>query len=167
MKISAKGLEFIENWEGCKLEVYPDQAKKPTIGVGHLLTPSEKKTGFIQIGSRSLPYRHGISKEDAMALLDQDTDRFESLVDNEFPRRLFQHEFDALTAFCFNIGAGSFKGSTCVRRLKAFDTEGAMEAWKWFDKVTVDGKKVTSDGLVKRRAAEIALYRDADYSGKP
>jgi GH24 family phage-related lysozyme (muramidase) len=42
-----------------------------------------------------------------------------------------------------------------------------MEAWAWFDKVTRKGVKHVSEGLRKRRKAEIALFEKADYTGRP
>lgn len=168
MKISRDGLEFLKAWEGCKLRVYKDQAGLPTIGVGHLLTTQEKRTGLIMLDDDPIEYDDGITLEQALALLDQDLDEYEGAVARLFVHRtLAQYEFDALTAFCFNIGVNGFAGSTCVKRLKAGNVDGGLEAWSWWIRITVKGKPVVSNGLVKRRNAEIALYRDGDYSGRP
>jgi hypothetical protein len=50
MKTSESGLEFIKDEEGVMLHPYRDPANLLTIGVGHLLTTSEKQSGHIIIG---------------------------------------------------------------------------------------------------------------------
>lgn len=44
-----------------------------------------------------------------------------------------QHTYDALVSFCYNIGPAGFRGSTCLKRIKAGDLQGAKAAmllWK-------------------------------------
>lgn len=72
---------------------------------------------------------------------------------------LNQNQFDALVSFGYNVGAKNFEDSTLIKRLNngAYD-EAASEFKRW-NKITVDGKKVVSRGLIKRRAREEALFR--------
>src|SRR5690606_8536313 len=69
-----------------------------------------------------------------------------------------QNQFDAMVSLSFNIGAGGFKNSSVVRRLKAGDVDGAADAFLLWNKGTVNGKKVAINGLTNRRKAERALF---------
>jgi lysozyme len=61
----------------------------------------------------------------------------------------------ALISFAHNCGAGALQGSTLLRKLNAGDMDGAAaEFGKW-----VRGGGQVLPGLVKRRAAEAALFR--------
>lgn len=162
MKLSDKALSFLEAWEGIELEVYQDQGGKPTIGIGHLLTPQELASGIIEIGHQSVLWSEGLTAIEARALKAKDAARFEKAV-NSLNFELKQHEFDALVILAFNIGVKAFAGSSVVSRLIYVSREFAIEAWPWWNKV---GGKV-STGLVKRREAEIAMFSDADYSKRP
>jgi GH24 family phage-related lysozyme (muramidase) len=65
-----------------------------------------------------------------------------------------QNQFDALVSFAYNLGVGNLRQSTLLEKHKAGDFAGAAaEFGKW---VKAAGK--TLPGLVKRRAAEAALY---------
>jgi GH24 family phage-related lysozyme (muramidase) len=66
-----------------------------------------------------------------------------------------QGQFDALTDFVFNVGAGALRSSTLLKKHLAGDYAGAeSEFGRW---VYASGRKLP--GLVKRRAAEAVLYR--------
>lgn len=66
-----------------------------------------------------------------------------------------QHQFDALVSFHYNTGA--IRRATLIRRHVAGDYAGAKNEFaKW---VYNDGRKMA--GLVRRRAAEAALYGGA------
>lgn len=65
-----------------------------------------------------------------------------------------QNQFDAMIDFAYNLGIESLASSTLLRLHKAGDYQGAAaEFGKW---THADGKVLP--GLVKRRAAEAALY---------
>jgi GH24 family phage-related lysozyme (muramidase) len=65
-----------------------------------------------------------------------------------------QAQFDALVSFAYNVGVGNLLSSTLLKKHKAGDFAGAaLEFAKW-NKAA--GKVLP--GLVKRRAAEAALY---------
>lgn len=65
------------------------------------------------------------------------------------------HEFQALVSLSYNIGLANLASSTLLKKHRAGDKKGAAaEFAKW---VYAAGKKMP--GLVKRRAAEAALYR--------
>jgi lysozyme len=75
---------------------------------------------------------------------------------------LTQHQFDALACFAFNLGTDQFGRSGVLKRLN----EGspilaacAMELWR---KAEVGGERIVVDALVRRRAAEKALFLTPD-----
>lgn len=40
--------QLLRDREGCRYDVYLDQLKKPTVGIGHLVTPGDK----LKVGDR-------------------------------------------------------------------------------------------------------------------
>jgi len=94
-----------------------------------------------------------ITEAQATALLAQDVVRFEKGV-NGLGVALTQNQFDALVSFAFNVGEKALRDSTLAKKLKAGDIKGAAAqfgAW-------VKGGGKTLPGLVRRRAAEAALF---------
>lgn len=69
--------------------------------------------------------------------------------------RTSQHQFDALVSFAYNIGIARLRTSTLLQRHKAGDFAGAAGQ---FARWRSAGGRVLQ-GLIKRRAAEAALYR--------
>ena len=67
---------------------------------------------------------------------------------------LNKNEFDALVSLAFYIGAGAFKGSTLLTKLKTGDRTGAADQFLVWNKITLNGKKQVLRGLRTRRKAE-------------
>lgn len=63
-------------------------------------------------------------------------------------------KFNAIVDFAYNLGVGRLQTSTLRRKLNAHDWEGAREQLSLW----VRGGGKVLPGLVKRRAAEIALF---------
>jgi len=157
MEMSDHGRELLSQWEGFKLQVYKDAAGLPTIGVGHLLTGSEKSSGSIVINGESVDYSGGISKEQVLDLLAQDLGRFVSAVNENVTVSLEQNQFDALVSFSFNVGVGAFTSSTLLKILNGGSYDQVPgELMKW---VKAGGQTV--QGLVARRQHEIDLWNGA------
>lgn len=161
-KVTKKGLEFIKSWEGCSEVVYIDSGGEPTIGVGHLLTKSERRSGKIHIGGKGVIYRKGLTRNEIMLLLAKDLSVAKNTV-NKLQKainyRFKPYELDALTSFVFNIGSGAFDNSTMRRLFIRHDIIiGAQEFTRWcYD----NGKKV--QGLLNRRRAEQHLFLTGEY----
>ena len=71
---------------------------------------------------------------------------------------LTQNQFDALVSFVFNIGLEAFRHSAVLRRVNQgalLQAACAMEMWR---KADFDGERIVVDALVRRRAAEKALF---------
>jgi hypothetical protein len=54
---------YLAFFQELKDAVIRDDRKPPTIGIGHLLTRSERTSGKISIGGRALDYRNGITEQ--------------------------------------------------------------------------------------------------------
>jgi lysozyme len=143
MKISMAGLELISRFEGLRLTTYRDPVGILTIGFGH--------TGpDVHLGRT-------ISRARAFELLREDTSGAATQVGRLVTRPLNQPQFDALVSLVFNAGTAPLHG-TLGRRLNAGDFAGAhAEFGKWV-KGRVHGRLVTFEGLVRRRAAEAAMF---------
>lgn len=140
MKASQTGINLIKAFEGLRLKAYDDGVGVWTIGYGH--TGPDVQPGMV------------ITEEEAEALLRQDLDRFERAVSNALAVETKQAQFDAFVSLAFNIGSYAFQTSTALKRHNAGDLAGAAEAITWWNKAA--GR--VWPGLVRRRAAEAALY---------
>lgn len=144
--------------ESVELMPYLDQAEKLTLGVGHLLTQTELASGQIYLDGKFTDWKNGLTREQVMALLAQDLRATETVVNAHVRVPLEQYQFDALCAFCFNVGAGAFVNSTLLKRLNEGRYEAVPEQMRKWVYVTKGGQKVVSKGLKNRRDAEIKLW---------
>ena len=138
-EINADGLKIIKDAEGLRLKAYVCPAGVLTIGYGS--TGKHVKPGMV------------ITELEAEQLLMKDLDRFEQGVASFCPVAT-SNQFSALVSLSFNVGLESLRTST-LRRLHNEGKYG--EAAEQFGKWVRGGGKVLP-GLVKRRAAERALY---------
>lgn len=158
MFLGEAGIEHLKKFEGERSRAYKCQAGHLTIGVGHKLTNLELKTGLITIQGETFGWKKGLTSYQISALLDQDADHAEKVVNQNVKPDLTQNQFDALVSFVFNVGAVAFMKSTLLKKInaKAFhEVPKQLKLWKY---VTVNGKKVVSTGLARRRDAEAALW---------
>lgn len=124
--------------EGCRLDAYLCPAGIPTIGYGH--------TGEVKLGDK-------ITLHQAEVILEHDLLRFESAVSTAAPKAN-ANQFSALVSFTFNVGVKAMQGSTLLR---LFNQGAPNAAAAEFSKWTHAAGQVLP-GLVKRRAAEAALF---------
>ena len=143
MRPSAAAYELIKEYEGLRLHAYQDSAGVWTIGWGH--------TGDVRRGQ-------SITVHQAEALLALDVGIAAAAVNRHVEAPLGQNMFDALVSFTFNLGERRLAESTLLKKLNLRDyAAAAAEFGKWV-KATIKGKKVTLPGLVRRRAAERAMF---------
>ena len=143
MKTSQRGLDFIAEHEGCELTAYPDPGSggEPwTIGVGH--------TGGVSPGDTC-------TTAQALHWLAEDVAEAEAAIARLVKVELTQDQFDALTSFIFNLGAGNFAGSTLLKMVNAGNFDGATGQFVRWDRAA--GRVMA--GLTKRRLAEAALFQ--------
>ncbi|MEO7421348.1 MAG: lysozyme [Ornithinibacter sp.] len=152
MKASAVAVDVIVKFEGLKLDAYLDPAGKPTIGYGTTVYPEGHS---VKIGD-------GISTNEAHEYLAFDVDKFSAGVSRQVTGlNLNQNQFDALVSFSYNVGLRALGGSTLLKKLKAGDKAGAAAQFPRWNKAVAGGVKKVLPGLVKRRAAEQALFLKA------
>jgi lysozyme len=157
LTLSHRGEDFIVEFEGFSSKLYNDQAGHCTIGVGHLvhLGNCRKTEGGLE---------KGITRAKAVALMRRDAASFIDSVASNVKVPLTQEQFDALVSFAFNVGAGNFETSTLLEKLNAGHPEQVPAQLKRWNKVTVNGQKVASKGLTRRRGREARLFSDAVYT---
>ena len=154
MNVGNKGKLLFQQWEGLMTHVYIDSGGEPTIGIGHLLTQSERKSGKIIINGETYKHRDGLTEEQCWALLDQDLDDSEAAVNDAVTVELNQNQFDALVSFAFNVGKGAFLGSTLLKVLnKGQYDDVPAQLIRW----NKDNGHVVR-GLTNRREKEIDLW---------
>lgn len=144
MRTGPQGIELIRHFEGCRLDAYLCPAGVWTIGYGHTANVKEGDS---------------IDQEAAEAFLIEDLENFEQAVTRMVEVPLTQQQFDALVSWTFNLGAGNLAESTLLRKLNNYqyvDVPEQMMRW-----VRAGGQVL--DGLVRRRAAEAALFQNKDW----
>ena len=99
-----------------------------------------------------------VSEEDAEALLLYDLIGIAHAVNELTLAPLNRNQFDALSAFVFNIGVESFRGSVVLRRLNEGATLQAAACMEMWRKADFQGERIVVDALVRRRAAEKLLF---------
>jgi lysozyme len=126
-----------------RLTAYLCPAGVPTIGWGH--------TRGVKLGDTC-------SVQQADIWLSEDLEDAAAVVASLVKAPLSQGQFDALTDFVFNLGAARFKSSTLLQLLNAGRVFAAADQFKLWVHAKVKGEDVILPGLVKRRAAEQALF---------
>lgn len=148
MKISQACLDLIKEFEGFSTKAYICPAGKPTISYG-LTRYADGRA--VRIGDKLSTAQ---AKNEFMKVLQH----YINAVNSKVQVVLTQHQFDALVSFCFNVGVGSFSGSTLLRKLNKGDYKGAARELLRWNKATVKGKSVILPGLTRRRQAEKKLF---------
>jgi lysozyme len=140
LSLSASALIGIAVHEGYRGEAYvPVPGDRLTLGFGN--------AQGVKMGDTTDPVR-------ALIKLGSQVSQFEKELKaciGDVP--MYQHEWDAVISWAFNIGSGAACKSTLVRKLKAEDYAGAcaeLDRWVYFQ-----GRVLP--GLIKRRAEERAL----------
>ena len=146
MKTSKLGLEIIKKHEGFRSKPYLCPAGVPTIGYGNTFYPD---------GAKVTMQDKPLSKDMADLLLALVVKEFETGVSKLVKSNINQNQFDALVSFTYNLGLGSLKKSTLLKKVNAnpCDITISNEFAKW-DKA--GGKRL--NGLTKRRHDEATLY---------
>jgi lysozyme len=154
MQVGQHGKNLFKEWEGLVLHEYLDSGGAPTIGIGHLLTRSERTSGKIIIRGQAFAYRHGLTEQQCWDLLEQDLDSVEEAVNEAVTVPLNQHQFDTLVSFAFNVGNGAFRRSTLLKLLNQGQYHQVPAQLRRWNK---DNGRVVQ-GLANRREKEITLW---------
>lgn len=145
MRFTDQAKALLEQLEGCRLTAYQDQAGIWTIGYGH--TGADVRPGLTWTPSQ------------ADAALAEDLQRFVLGVQAMVTEPLNDNQFSALVIFAYNVGLMALRGSTALRLVRMGQLAGVPDALKLWNKIhDRSGVPVVDAGLVKRRAAECALW---------
>lgn len=134
-KISAKGLQLLKQFEGCRLTAYWD-VNGYSIGYGH--------------HAKDITKGMTIDQKAADEFLKKDVAKFEKAV-NALKYDFNQNQFDALVDFAYNCGAGN------LLKLTANNTRSIQQiSYKIPAYCKAGGVRLM--GLVRRRNAEQDLF---------
>ena len=142
-KVSRAGMELIKSFEGYRRSAAQLADGRWTIGYGHTKTARQ--------GAE-------VSEVDAEALLYYDLMGVAAAVNDLTFTPLNQNQFDALVSFASNVGVEAFRKSMVLRRVNEgsmLQAAWALEMWR---KADFEGEQIVVDALVRRRAAEKALF---------
>lgn len=143
--VSPRGIALMHQFEGCELKAYPDPGSR------------DGNPWTIGRGATGLGIHRGVvwTQEQADERFAADLAKFAAKVaDLIGDAPTDQSQFDALVSLAYNIGPDALRKSTVLRKHKAGDYAGAAAAFGMW--VRNDGRVMR--GLVRRRAAEAALY---------
>ncbi|MGL4397645.1 MAG: lysozyme [Hyphomicrobium sp.] len=158
LKTSRKAQAEIKDWEKdgrtgrVALEAFDDGYGNWTIGWGRVNHPAG---GKVRPGET-------IDLETAETYFQEDLGIAERAVRAAIKVPLTQGQFDALVIFTFNAGGGALAKSTFAKLINRGRTADVPAAWMLYAYAT-DQKtkqKVLSNGLVRRRRAELGFWRD-------
>lgn len=147
MRTSQAGLDVIKAFEGFRSssELLPNG--RWIIGYGHLRRAAE--------GVR-------VSETEAEAILrEYDLPPVERFVMRCVLAPMTQNEFDALVSLAFNIGPKAFASSDVVAEMNGGNRLDAAQAFDQWRRARIGGRVQIVDALVRRRAAEKALFLNA------
>ncbi|KAL5333916.1 lysozyme-like domain-containing protein [Aspergillus crustosus] len=154
--VNTATLDLIKSFESFEPAVYDDGYGNPTIGYGHICPDWD---------CSDVSYAQPLSEETAVQLLADDLIGYQNAVTNALadPVTLNDNQYGALVSWTFNVGSGAMGSSTLVSRMNAGEDVGVVAGeelpkWKY-----ANGE--VSNGLVRRREAEVALFGTASGVG--
>lgn len=148
MNLSPTGLDFIVSFEG-KLKLLPDGRYIAYRCPANVLTIYAGCTEGVTEGMI-------VTEDEGKAMFRRELAKHEAAVRRLVTVDLTQNQFDSLTSFSFNVGTGALQNSTLLKHLNKGDYARAASHFADFKKA---GGKVLK-GLVRRRAAEAAMFMD-------
>ncbi len=143
LHVSRTAIGLIKAFEGYRRSAAQLADGRWTIGYGHTLTARDGAS---------------VNESDAEALLIYDLLNVSGGVNDLTYTPLNQNQFDALTAFAFNIGLDAFRVSNVLKLVNEgalLQAAHALEAWR---KADFEGEDIVVDALIRRRSAEKALF---------
>jgi lysozyme len=164
-EISQAAIDLVKSFEGIpdgnpatvNIDPYLDPVSIWTIGWGHAIRYGGRfLKGEADRAQMHALYPDGITLAQAETLLHADLMDTGRDVSTMLAVQVNDNEFGALASFAFNLGIGNLRSSTLIKALNANNRAVAADQFlRW---VRADGKVLP--GLVKRRAAERALFLD-------
>lgn len=154
MKISDKGVEFIAEFEGyhralpngdCTTYYCPAGVLTIGFGVTEGIRPGEVWT-----------------RQQALERFRGELAKHEAAVNRVVTVDMTQNQFDVLVSFSYNLGTGALAASSIVKQLNAGNPQAAARFFAPYCNARVNGRLQPLPGLVRRRAAEAAVFLKPD-----
>ena len=154
MRINADGLDIVKRFEGLVDGDPSSPGYSPYLCPAHIPTVGYGATRY-RDGTPVCMGDKGISEDAADSLLAAHCDHAGSWVLRLTKVALSSNQFSALVSLIYNIGSGNYQSSQVRQKLNRGDYDGAADNfWQW----RRGGGRILP-GLVRRRAAEAALFR--------
>jgi lysozyme len=154
MKVTEAGLSLIRESEGFRERAYRDAVGVWTIGYGHTSAA----------GAPHVTPAMRVTRAEAEDILARDVAMFVKGVRKLLACELADEQFSALVSFAYNVGLTNFAASSVLKAVNSGDFDAVprrLALW-----VKAGGR--TLPGLVRRRAAEAALFAGfGDASSAP
>lgn len=144
MTMSAVGLEMLKHFEGCSLKAYQDSVHVWTIGWGAIVMPSGDRVKQGDVITQA--------EADALLIKQVDSEGAHYVRAWAGPLVTNQAQFDALTDFCYNRGAGRLKQLIGESKTPAECAENMLQ-FDW-----AGNPQNHLPGLTRRRKAEREMY---------
>jgi len=145
MKINTLGLDLIKSFEKFIPTPYLDAVNVPTIGYG---------STFYEDGTKVTLLDTPITEDRAIEIMLFELDKISKFISKVVKVPLTDNQFAALSSFTYNLGVGNLQSSTLLRLLNLGRyTDVSYQFTRW----NKAGGKILK-GLVRRRAAEVALW---------
>ena len=138
-------MDFIEAWEGCRLQAYKCPADIWTIVVGH---------------TKDVTEHDEITYEQSRELLRKDIEAVVKALAPFVNVHVTEGQYVALVSLAFNVGA-SYVVHNCPRLMRALNAGDVEQAAHQFLDITKAGGKELP-GLVRRRKSEAKLFLGED-----
>jgi lysozyme len=147
-RMSEAGLARIREHEAFMPRKYDDGAGNATIGYGHLVLDGED-------------FSRGITESEAIELFEKDVERVVNGSLDKIKIDLTQNQIDAIGSFIFNVGSGAFaKGLLPHINARRHERATARILRYVTGRDVRTGERRVLRGLLKRRRAEVALYKN-------
>lgn len=141
MQCGVAGFNLIKSFEGFSPVAYQDQGGRWTIGYG--------QTG------EGITEGMTCTMEQACDWLQSSVNTVSAALTRMIKVPVNQNQFDSLVSLAYNIGIGNFSSSSALATLNDGDYDAVPAHVQMWDEV--DG--IADVGLIRRRAAEVALYQ--------
>lgn len=159
MSVSARGAFAIAQAEDLVPAPYYDSAGVLTWGIGHTAHAGLPNPATLPM---SLPANLDSTIREAWWLFEKDLLPYTREVLKALGP-VTSHELDGWVMWHFNTGG--IHTTSAVRKWRSGDKAGAVAVLQQWNKITVKGKKVVSDGLVARRKQEADIILRGVYPG--
>lgn len=158
LSLSAAAFVAILGYEGYSSKAYiPIEGDKTTIGFGSTVY----ETGSpVKAGDTIEPVRASVL---ALNHISKDEKRLAECLSGA---EVYQHEWDAVVSWAYNVGVHAACNSTLAKKLKSGDHEGAcneLPRWRFSGGKEIRGLAIRRE---KERLVCLGLSDDAPYGGK-